>query len=190
MSARGKEPLGTSVAGPLTHFSRETYNGAELASISPRPGAYDAYRLPSLFNGRQRTPAPIAAPAAAPAFTTRAAVATWAPIPEPVVEEPPLRDPPELRRAITSTATYRPRRNGAPARLIAALNHEGGHLTYTQISQRFGLARDGIAVIFARAVEHGLLVRHSIGIEAAFSLPGYLPRDSDHPSTPVSTSAA
>lgn len=43
------------VAGPREHFSRETYAGAELIARSSRPGAYDALRLPSLFNGKRST---------------------------------------------------------------------------------------------------------------------------------------
>ena len=41
---------------------REPYDGAELRPFEGRPGAMDAYRLPSLFNGRRveraRAPSP------------------------------------------------------------------------------------------------------------------------------------
>lgn len=56
----------TTVAGPRIPFPRETYSGAELATRSSRPGAYDALVLPSLFNGKPRAPGPMPEPLALP----------------------------------------------------------------------------------------------------------------------------
>lgn len=40
-------------AGPRTHQGRGIYDGRELGRTCVRPGAYDAYELPSLIGGRR-----------------------------------------------------------------------------------------------------------------------------------------
>lgn len=45
------------IAGPRRPYSSATYRGDELATTPARPGATDAARIPSLFNGQRVTPA-------------------------------------------------------------------------------------------------------------------------------------
>lgn len=56
-------PPDVSVAKPKTSkqkmaelYQRPTYDGAELGQTCLRPGAYDAYSLPSIINGREVAP--------------------------------------------------------------------------------------------------------------------------------------
>ena len=47
-----KQPIATSRAAPITNGSmRDPYMGEELMRIADRPGAMDAYTLPSLMGG-------------------------------------------------------------------------------------------------------------------------------------------
>lgn len=54
--ATAPAPVVCTVAGPRRPISHEIYNGAELTGNATRPGAYDALRIPSLFNGRRQAP--------------------------------------------------------------------------------------------------------------------------------------
>jgi len=54
-----------SIAQPRRMGFEGIYTGAELATRSSRPGAYDAMAIPSLFNGKSRPPAVAPVPASA-----------------------------------------------------------------------------------------------------------------------------
>ena len=157
-----------------------TYTGAELERTSSRPGAYDALTIPSRIGGRLVTPielhAEVNAPSPAP-ITTRAPVAAWAPLQEPVdvAPTPAAPCPPPLTQGRISLSTYHGRKGSAPALVIAALEVEGGHLTYSEIATRFNVPRTSVTAIFKSAMVKGALARHLIDGQHALSLPGYVP---------------
>lgn len=159
-------PIVCTVAGPRRPFSAETYSGAELRPNSSRPGAYDALALPSVFMGRR-----VAAPSAAALnfvhtsghrdfLDTKAEGRRFTAIapPAPVVQ-----------------GHYLPKPGSVPSLLLAHLKEHGGHLTYTDIKERFGLPQSSVTAVFKKALETGALVRCVINQRAAFALPGYVP---------------
>lgn len=168
MVKRNDTPLGTSVAAPREHFSREVYNGAELHTRSSRPGAYDALALPSLFNGKTKVPDTALPPVTAP-YVPRA------PEPAPLLgprDQGPLRT---LRPARVSISPYTARTGSAPARVLSHLRSVGGAITYVEIAARFNVPQGTITASFKPALKRGALVRHVINGHVALSLPGFTP---------------
>jgi hypothetical protein len=94
-----KAPVICTVAGPRQPFSSESYCGAELQATCLRPGAYNAFALPSLFNGARRTP-------------PQAALANSA-----------------VHKSGRTKPAYLPRAGSIPALLLAHLQAHGGHMT-------------------------------------------------------------
>ena len=152
-----------SVAAPRSHYSSETYNGAELRAASMRPGAYDALMLPSLFNGR-RTPPP--APPVSFVHTSGRVdfLATKAPAQRLHISE-----------VASESGAYLPKAGSVPSLVLAHLKEHGGHLTYSDLKERFGMPQSSVTAVFKKALDCGVLVRLTVGQRAAFSLPGYVP---------------
>jgi hypothetical protein len=154
-------------------FMEGEYTGAELGRTCLRPGAYDAYDLPSLATGKSPRAALVYPTRTVPQALERARVATWAPLPEPACTEP---EPEQVTS--TRPTIYQPRRNSVAARVVAALKAEGGYLTHAQIEARFGIARTSIPNSFDAALRAGLLVRHVLpSRQVAFALPGHTPEE-------------
>lgn len=163
-----QEPLGTSIATPRQHYSREQYTGAELQTRSNRPGAYDALQFPSLFNGKARVPG--ATPPPAPAV--------YVPPPPAPAPTPAARKQGSLRKLTpgrVSLTTYTPRAGSAPARVLSHLRKVGGTITYIEIAAQFGIPQATITASFKPALKKGALVRHLIDGHIALSLPGFTP---------------
>jgi hypothetical protein len=160
-------PIVCTVAGPRMPFSAEVYTGAELRQTSTRPGAYDALTLPSLFNGRRH----------APAAPGRLGPAPFANYVHTSGRADFLRAAAATRRfaAVPARTGYTPQLGSIPFQLLAHLRDKGGHLTYAEITQRFGCPASSITAVFKSAINAGVLVRHTINERAAFALPGYAP---------------
>jgi hypothetical protein len=165
-----------------------TYTGAELANSSARHGAYDALRLPSLVSGRKVTREQMHAellaplPPAPPIPNSRGATHTAEPE-APVVSEA-IPDPsPEchaVAHAVQSASpvaspAYRPREGSGPHRLLQHLQQHGGHLTYSEISERFDIPSHSLTAIFKPALTRGALIQLRVGDKRrrALALPGY-----------------
>lgn len=182
------EPVVCTVATPRAHFSREIYTGAELQRGASRPGAYDALRLPSLFNGRRAVPVnapepstvwtPTVSPRAVISSPPAAATQPAAPIvrrkgtPRPDRAQTVLRT---LTPPRPAKAAYVPREGSIPSRLLAHLAEFGGHVTYTEVAQRFDMPRSSTTAIFKKALAAKVLIRVLVDKRAAFALPGYEP---------------
>ena len=138
-------PIVCTVAGPRLPFSPDSYSGAELQATCPRPGAYNAFALPSLFNGARRTP-----PQAA--FASNA-----------------------VHTSGRTKPAYLPRAGSIPALLLAHLQAHGGHMTYSEVARRFGMPPSSTTAVFKKTLEEGLLLRIVAEGRAAFALPGYVP---------------
>ena len=159
------------IAGPRIHFSQDPYTGAELVMQSTRPGAYAALQLPSLVNGK--TQAPGAAIAYAPEH--------WSP-PPPSARAPvtprarPVAKPPKPARAPhVPRASYEPREGSVPYMLLEFLREHGGHMTYAEITRRFGTPCAWITSVFKPAIQKGSIARLVINDRTALALPGYTP---------------
>lgn len=162
----------SSIATPRQHYSREQYDGAELQSRSSRPGAYDAMRLPSLFNGKTRIPGVTPLP---PPIAYVPPPPTPAPMPAPT---PAARKQGALRKLTpgrVSLTTYTPRSGSAPDRVLSHLRNVGGSITYIEIAALFGIPQATITASFKPALKKGALVRHLIDGHVALSLPGFTP---------------
>ncbi|CAN5859750.1 hypothetical protein BH11PSE13_BH11PSE13_12470 [soil metagenome] len=160
------------VAAPRVPYSPEIYMGAELRATSPRAGAYDALRIPSLFNGRRRAPGALIEVAAvwtAPP-PQRRYVDRPAPPPAPVAAVP-VAVKGERRKGVN----YLPREGSIPSMLLAHLHTHVGHITYTEIAKLFGLPPSSTTAVFKKALTEGVLVRHLVNNRAAMALPGYTP---------------
>lgn len=174
-------PVVCTVAGPRVPFSAEVYTGAELRATSLRPGAYDALALPSVFNGRRLTPAQ---PAPATNFVhTSGHVDALRPsaqarrysaleTPKPPRSQGPLR---ELTPARVGRGGYLPKPGSIPSMVLAHLQEHGGHLTYSEVTQRFGLPQSSVTAVFKKALASQVLVRLVTNARVAFALPGYVP---------------
>ncbi len=190
-------PVVCTVAGPRRPFSSEIYRGAELLPTAARAGAYDALRMPSLFNGRRQaphagvfeatvwtppppsphTPLPVAA-------TPKRHVAT----PRPDRAQGPLRELTPGRRV---RGTYLPRPGSVPSLLLEHLHSYGGHLTYVEIRDRFGLPLSSVTAVFKPAISAGVLVRKVCNQRAVLCLPGYTPPpDTPRPSKALQNAQA
>lgn len=190
-------------APPRRHVPTGTYLGGELQRTSNRPGAYDAFDLPSKF-GRQHV-APGARPiASAPAMAERRIAAVL-----PTGHAAPRQVSPELKSLVTPATTsaraprpLKPTPRGAslspyvshpgstPTRVIAALQAEGGMLTYADISERFGVPPGSVTAVLKAALLKGALVRHvSHGQRVRLHLPGYLPPPEPTAAAPAPTPA-
>lgn len=196
-----KAPVVCTVAGPRLPYSTEVYTGAELRPTSLRRGAYDALTLPSVFNGRRHTPAQ-AAPAANIVHTSgraersmaavrktiaqldrfsaagseaAAAVHQFAEVAKaikPARSQGPLR---ELTPARVARGGYFPKPGSIPSLVLAHLQEHGGHLTYSEVTQRFGLPQSSVTAVFKKALASQVLVRLVTNARVAFALPGYVP---------------
>lgn len=169
------------------------YDGADLAPRSLRPGAYDAMRLPSLFNGRPSLPpAPLApVPQTRPSVTTRARICVWAPLVDSdAVQEEPLQAPPELA-PIVGVDGYTPRAGSLAEAVIQDLRTmpTGVAYTYDEVQAIFCVASSSVSAALARCIEAGLLVRVKKGKHAAFALPAIQAAPSSH-EPPALTNAA
>lgn len=183
------------------------YTGPTHAPM--RPGANDAFAVPSLVNGRQmtrqqmreelRAPLP-PAPAPAAAETMAAAappapVAAPAPPPTPAAQpvppplSPSLRPPraapgPRPVRAQAAGRPYAPRIGCAVDKVLHHLHQHGGHVTRAEIAKRHGVAITSMSATFASALKAGALIRVTVYNQQAYALPGYVP-----PDAPASTPA-
>lgn len=169
------------VAGPRRPYSHETYAGLELQPSSARHGAYDALKLPSVFNGHRATPgATLAAqgvvdwkpPAAAPASKP---VEAYTPA---ELGAPPARRQRKLRELTPGRdrkKAFMPRRGSVPTQLLELLTKQGGHFTYSSVAVRFGVPAGSITALFKPALTAGALVRHVVNGRACLALPGYTP---------------
>lgn len=181
------EPVVCTVATPRSHFSREIYTGAELQRGTSRAGAYDALRLPSLFNGRRSAPGTVPEPSTVWTRTVSSRAVISNP---PVAKAPaapverrtgtPRRDRAQtVLRPLTpprpAKAAYVPREGSIPSRLLAHLTEFGGHVTYTEVAQRFDMPRSSTTAIFKKALAARLFIRVLVDKRAAFALPGYEP---------------
>lgn len=193
------------VAGPRTMFSREVYMGGELRNAPARPGALDAARLPSLFNGRTIQPSdlramitapaapwapPKAAPAQRPSKPQNIVFASGAPNPLRhesdrrfmPVDLPPkpkaARQPPKPKAERTHTAahtTYKPYADSLPSRVLAHLQAHGGHLTFPEAARMGDASVRNVTATFAKAFSVGALIRLRIDGRSVIALPGYVP---------------
>lgn len=162
-AAPTREPIVCTVAGPRVPFSSQSYTGAELRATSMRPGAYDALALPSVFNGRR-----VSRPAAAVNFVHTSGRVDFLSMKAP-----------ERRFTVVDTASesgaYLPKPGSVPSMVLAHLKEHGGHLTYSDLKERFGLPQSSVTAVFKKALDCRVLVRHVVNQRAAFALPGYLP---------------
>jgi hypothetical protein len=142
------------------------YLGAELATRSARPGAYDAMKLPSLVNGRQRMPdapppAPVEyiPPAPAPRVTARAPVAISdaehaiaQPVPAPTLT-------PRQKAAQNRYGSYTPRAGSVPDRVINALLDmpAGAFFSLAEIEEKFDLPAKQFVGTFRTPLQKGAL---------------------------------
>ncbi|MBO9647389.1 MAG: hypothetical protein J7605_02680 [Variovorax sp.] len=105
---------------------RELYTGAELLTPPVRPGAQEAYRLPSIVAGKPVTPAQLRAELHAPIVTaapppmgraaSRVADPEPAPLPEPPAPPPPAAGPIQARPKVTYTGSARTASDAAQPR--------------------------------------------------------------------------
>jgi len=189
-----KAPVICTVAGPRVPFSAEVYTGTELRPTSLRPGAYDALTLPSLFNGRRHAPAAVHTSGRADrsmaavrktiaqidrsnAAGREAALAVRqfaeaAQAIKPTRSQGPLR---ELTPARVARGGYLPKPGSIPSLVLAHLQEHGGHLTYSEVTQRFGLPQSSVTAVFKKALASQVLVRLVTNARVAFALPGYVP---------------
>ncbi len=193
------------VAPPRRFVPTGTYMGAELQRTSHRTGAYDAFSLPSKFGKQQAAPgaaptAPVSTDEAPPA----ANAPDCAPSPVPAerrffavgpdgraLPTPGIRHdlkalitpaPSKRARKLTPTprgvslSPYVPHPGSTPSRVIAALQAEGGMISYAEISERFGVPPGSVTAVLKAALLKGALIRHlSEGRKVRLHLPGYVP---------------
>lgn len=181
-----------------------TYNGAELASRSSRPGAYDALSLPSLVNGERRprgAPEPEAPAAVAPTVMMRAPAvqADAPPLPE-LVQADKVDAAPDYprdrlgRRKIPrqpGDGVYRPRQGSLPWRVIERLKTAPGKtiVTYREIETELGLPLTHITGTFSRAVSAGALQIVKVNGRSAFALPDHVAAGAPAPAAPAAAVA-
>ncbi|MFL9669017.1 hypothetical protein WIX39_018855 [Variovorax sp. AB1(2024)] len=174
------------------------YTGAELANSSARPGAYDALRLPSLVSGRKVTreqmhaemlaPLPPAPPMPTSYRDTHAADPDVHALSEEIADPSPACE--AVGHAAQSASpqaspAYRPREGSGPHRLLQHLQQHGGHLTYSEISERFDIPSHSLTAIFKPALTRGALIQLRVGDKRrrALALPSYaLAGDAHHAS--------
>lgn len=164
----------------VRHVPEGTYTGPTYAPV--RPGAMDAYTLPSLVGGKPVQPAQIRrelhapqqppATQGAPAAVVRQAP-TPAPAPMPTPAPAPTGTGPHLMPLGRPVQRgYVPRPGSYPAQVLAILQREGGHITYTDVVRRCGVQRNCIGPNFETAMRAGALVRVKTPEGLAFALPG------------------
>lgn len=164
---------------------REAYDGADLAPRCTRPGAYDALRLPSMFNGRSAHPVePKAPPPAPPIRITQRARISVSQAVEPAAEAEVLHAPPQP--APLPQGGYLPARGSRAARVLADLRLLPVLTPFTgaEIEDRFGISRDLVHGTLAMCVKHGLLVKLKKGASVAYAVPAAAPRSSLPPHEP------
>ena len=211
MTAKSPTVMG-SVATPRRPISTEIYRGEDLRRTSPRAGAYDAFTLPSVMGGRlvtreqQREELLAPLPPAPPVPTARSAASMADPLaaalaPPPEAPEPqpePVQPPAIVTRVVKngqdvqpltkgrsgSLNAYQPRDGSGPHRVLQHLQAHGGHLTYTDIRDRFGIPQHSLTAIFKPALVRGALVRVQIHGRRALALPGYVPPAPEAPLPP------
>lgn len=177
-------PVVCTVAGPRVPFSAQVYTGAELRNTSTRPGAYDAMAVPSLLNGRRVARSQPAAaltawtpPARNPVHTSRLDQRIRIEVPErQAVAAPTPKPAPRVR-----DGSYLPNPGSVPSLVLAYLTEHGGHLTYVDVSERFGLPKSSVLAVLKKALDTRLLMRLTASGRSAFALPGYVaPPDARH----------
>jgi len=141
------------------------YDGAELATRSSRPGAYDAMRIPSLEHGRRHevgTPRPVPAaympPAPAPRITERAPVAI-SDAEHAIVQPAPLTR--TKRKPLPNRyGDYQPKTGSIPSRVLDALTAgpPGSCFSLAYIESHFGLPRKQFYGTFRTPIGKGALV--------------------------------
>lgn len=181
---------------------RGTYDGAELGRTCLRPGAYDAFALPS--GGQQSTVDDVArtstdhvstaAVSGAPRIVqttgsrdflgpdvgdrrfTILEVAKAFDVPvELIAHEPPApASPPTLPKRCEP---YAPRSGSNAARLIEHLQHAGGHVTAGEAADLLNIAPGGVLTVMSRAIAGGFLQRVVVDGVSALALPGYRPSE-------------
>ncbi|WP_183025647.1 hypothetical protein [Variovorax sp. UMC13] len=168
------------VAGPRMSPSREVYTGAELATRSPRPGAYDALALPSRMGDTQVPPG--GARVSLPSMRERQPVALMhrvAPAPPPAPPQAAAKRPPaaQLTPAGRVAAEWQPRANSVPSRVLTALRAPGApkYFTHREISDQFGLPLKQVLASFSTPIEKEVLQRVHVNGQHAISLPGFVP---------------
>ncbi len=198
-----------SIATPRTAAPHGTYTGEDLRRTSPRPGAYDAYAIPSRMGDRLVTreqqkdellaPLPPAPPVPISRGTSRVAEPEPAPLGEPPASPPPAPEPVQappvvsyVRRAsepvqAPNVRAYTPRGGSFPDLVLTHLREHGGHLLYSEIAERYGVQPTSMTTIFKPALFRGALIRLRIGKHSALALPGYAPPG--QPPAPASTTA-
>lgn len=159
-------PIVCTVAGPRTPYSAQVYTGEELRPTSARPGAYDALALPSVFMGRRVA----ARTTAALNFVHTSGHRDF------------LKTKAEGQRftAIAPSAqaeqgNYLPKPGSVPSLVLAHLQEHGGHLSYSEITTRFGLPQSSTTAVFKKALDSGVLVRLLHNERVVIALPGYTP---------------
>lgn len=169
-----REPIVCTVAGPRVPYSSQTYTGAELRHTSPRRGAYDAFAMPSLFNGK-RTPPPA---------STRPMNFVHTSGRVDFLETKAAERRFSIAEATSTDTVYLPRPESAPGLVLAYLKEHGGHLTYNDLKDRFGIPQSSVTAVFKRALDNGVFVRIVVAHRSAFALPGYVPPGEQHTPAP------
>lgn len=151
----------------------EIYDGADLAATCPRPGAYDAMKLPSRLNGRTTTPPAPAQTIVPPrAVTSRARISVSEATDQPQATDEGFHTPPELA-PIVGKQGYRPRAGSLAESVIHDLRTMPAGVAYTrdEIEAIFSVSRLSVATCLERCLEAGLLVRVRKGRCFAYALP-------------------
>ncbi|RIX74447.1 MarR family transcriptional regulator [Acidovorax cavernicola] len=159
-------PIVCTVAGPRTPYSAQLYTGEELRPTSARPGAYDALTLPSVFMGRR---------VAAPAASTLNFVHTSGRRDFLGTKAEGQRFTAIAPAAQGDQGNYLPKPGSVPSLVLAHLQEHGGHLTYSEITQRFGIPQSSTTAVFKKALDSGALVRLLHNERVVIALPGYTP---------------
>ena len=159
-------PVVCTVAGPRMPYSSQVYTGDELRRTSARPGAYDALALPSVFNGRKVAPPTVAAINFVHTSGHRDFLGTKA---EGLRFTAIAVTPP------ADQGDYLPKPGSVPSLVLAHLQEHGGHLSYSDITQRFGIPQSSTTAVFKKAIESGVLVRLTSNARVVIALPGYTP---------------
>lgn len=164
------EATWSNIAGPRIPISRELYTGAELQSRSVRPGAYDAFALPSREGSRIVTPDERRVEAPTPASTNAAAMRLQ---PVPLLHRaapPPITGPWPAKKDL---GCYSPRAGSVAQGVLNVLQRDGGHLTTYVIAARFNVKPHAVLGLLKTPIDRGALIRHQVGRRAFISLPGY-----------------
>lgn len=131
-----------------------TYDGAELKTRSSRPGAYDAFAIPSLMFGKQERPV-VVEPAHAPSPTVM-----------------PASTPRTPRAAKGTPGIYRPQPGSVGDQVISHLQMHGGTLTARQIVELCGVERESVAGLLQRARATGAVAHEIRDRKGYYFLPG------------------